>query len=96
MNDVLVLIHDFLTFVKSYCFLPLLLGVAAYAATYGISLRNSAWSDIRNTGTSVVETNRLAYAIFLERRAKRDPATVGYIFGLPPVIALLVLSLIYG
>ena len=37
MNDGLVLIHDFLTFVKSYCFLPLLLSVAAYAATYGMS-----------------------------------------------------------
>ena len=96
MNDGLVLIHDFLTFVRSYCFLPLLLGVAAYAATYGISLQNSAWSDIRNSGTGYIETRRLGYLIFLERRAKRDPATMGYILGLPPVIALLVLSLIYG
>ena len=96
MNDAPLLIHDFLTFVKWYCFFPLLLSVAAYAATYSMSIQNSASSDIRNGGTGVVETYWLAYAIFLERRAKRDPATMGYIFGLPAMIALLVLSLFYG
>lgn len=96
MNDPLVLVHEFLAFVKSCCFFPLLLTVAAYAAAYGMSLRNSAWSDIRNAGTGLAETNRLAFVIFRERRSKRDPATMIYIFAIPPMIALLVLSLFYG
>ena len=96
MSDFLLLIHSFMTFVKSYCFLPLAIAVAAYGATYGMSIRNSAWSDIRNTGTGVRETNHLAHVIFWERRSKRDLPTMIYVFALPPIIVLLILSLIYG
>jgi hypothetical protein len=65
-----------LAFVKTYCFLSLTLIVVAYAAAYGMSIRNSAWSDDRNMGTGLSETNRLAFVIFRERRSKRDLATI--------------------
>jgi hypothetical protein len=96
MSDFLLLVHGFLTFVKSYCFLPLTIAVATYAAGYSMSIRNSAWSDIRNVGTGLRETNHLVHVIFWERRSKRDLLTMIYVFALPPIIVLLVLSLIYG
>jgi len=95
MSNLLLLVHECLTFTKTY-FLPLLVAVAVCAAAYGRSIRNAAWSDIRNPGIDFLETQRLGYLIFLERRSKRDWPTMSFCYGLPPIILLLALSLIYG
>ena len=96
MSDLLLLIHGFLTFVKSYCFVPLAIAVAAFGTAYGMSIWNSAWSDIRNAGTGVRETNHFSHVIFWKRRSKRDLPTMIYVFVLPPIIVLMILSLIYA
>jgi hypothetical protein len=96
MNNVLELVHHSLTFVKVYGFVPLVIFVAAYGAIYGKLVMNAAWADIRNPGTDFSETIRLARAMHYERRSKQDPFAMGYSYGAPAIIALLVLSLIYG
>jgi hypothetical protein len=96
MNNVLELVHHILTFVKAYAFLPLVIFVAAYGAVYGKQVMNTAWADIRNPGTDFSETMRLARTMHYERRSKRDPFAVGFSYGAPAIIVLLVLSLIYG
>jgi hypothetical protein len=95
MNEFLLLIHGFLTLVKSYYLVPLLV-VAGFVTAFSLSIRNAAWSDIRNMGTGFVETGRLAQLIFLERRAKRDLLTMIYCYELPPIIVLWVLAMFWG
>jgi hypothetical protein len=96
MNSLLSPIGCFLTFVKIYCWLPLLFAICIYGAVQGTRVFHSALSDDRNYGTGLQETIQLTHRISRERFAKRDVATMIYVFGLPSVIALLVLSLIYG
>jgi len=91
----LSLLHDFLSFVKAYYWVPLIL-IASFGAYYGLSIHRAAWSDIRNTGTGFIETSRLAQGIFLERRAKRDWPTMIYCYGLPPIIALWIAVMFLG
>ena len=96
MNNVLELVHHSLTFVKTYGFLPLVIFVATYGAVFGTHLMNAAWADIRNSGADFLETMRIARAIHYERRLKRDPVAMAFSYGAPAIIALLILSLIYG
>ena len=95
MKEFLSIIHSFLTFVKSYYLVPLLI-VVVFARWYGASISKAASSDIRNAGTGFVETRRLGQLIFWERRARRDLPTMIFCYGLPPIIALWVLAMFLG
>ncbi len=96
MNSLLSPIGSFLTFVKLYCWLPLLAAICIYAAVQATRVFHAALSDARNYGTGLQETIRLTHKISRERFARRDVPTLIYLFGVPAGIALLVLSLVYG
>lgn len=66
-----------------------------YAVIYCKRILNAAWADVRNSGTDVVETFRLAKRISLERLSRRELPTMIYVVGMPLIIVLLLLSVIY-
>ena len=96
MGDVLLLIQGFLTFVKSYCFLALPILIAGYGFAYNQYIQRAARADIRNPGTNIIETYRLARVIAFERLSRRDLPTMIYVIGMPCLIALWILALVYG
>jgi len=96
MNTLLVLVPQFLTFIKTYCFLPLVIVLAVWGTLYGVGLWEAAWADIRNSGTDVRGTIRIVQQIRYERWSRRDPRTMAFYAGTFSIIALLILSLIYG
>lgn len=96
MNHLLTPAHEFLAFVKSYCWLPLMVFVTLFGASYRASIHRAAWSDIRNPGADFLTTMHLANVIQYERRLNRNPWTMAYRYGVPFLIALLLLSLIFG
>jgi hypothetical protein len=95
MNYCLLRIHDLLSLIKTYYFvIPIL--VCGFATYYSMSIRSAASSDIRNSGTGLPETVRLANLIFIERRLKRDWQTIVYCYGLPPAIVLWIVAMFLG
>lgn len=81
---------------ESVLLAPLAAAICIYAAVHGTAVFHSALSDSRNFGTGLRETIALTHKISRERFAKRDVPTLIYVFGLPSVITLLVVSLIFG
>jgi hypothetical protein len=96
MNNMVLLLHEFLTLVKSYYLVPVIV-VCVYSLTYNMSIRNAAWSDIRHPpDAGFIEAHRLARLIFYERRSKRDWPTMIYCYGLPPVVIIFVVATFLG
>jgi hypothetical protein len=96
MSCLLWIMRDFLTFVKSYAFLPLRIILAAAALAYNHSIISAARSDIRNHRADIVETFRLAKQISSERFSRRELPAMIYRIGFPSVVVLIILSLAYG
>ncbi len=96
MNNIVALLQGFLTFVRSYCLLPLIIMVSVWGCIFKMRIWHAAWDDIRNPGTDVRETMHMAHVIYYERWSRRDPATIAYVCGLASTVALVILSLIYG
>lgn len=89
------MLHSFIAVFRGY--FPLIaLPVAVCCGMYGIVLRHAASSDIRNTGSGVAETTRIASLIWLERRSKGHLATKIYAYGLPVFVLLSVAIFIFG
>jgi hypothetical protein len=96
MNNLLEPVQHLLTFIKAYCLLPLIVVGWIWTTVYQLRLMNAAWADIRNSGSGIVETTRIAHQIHYQRWSKRDlPMMLLYGY-LCSVAAILFLSLIYG